>query len=120
MFPSYLLSKVYVAGSLHNSDDGFEFSLRNNIDTGSLGSVKSLLVDGVEIGQDKIVVQTSSGERPAVAITFRSPMLVRKNSDVIVKVKADKLSPGAHKMVLSISILEAGKLDFKFEDVVNE
>jgi hypothetical protein len=40
MFPSYLLQKVYVKGSLKNNEDGYEFALKNIVDTGTLVGIE--------------------------------------------------------------------------------
>jgi hypothetical protein len=49
MFPSYLLQKVYLKGSLKNNEDGFEFALKNIVDTGTLVGMNPLVVDGESI-----------------------------------------------------------------------
>jgi hypothetical protein len=118
MFPAFLLNKVYIPKSLKNIPDGFEFRLKNVVDSGTLGGLKSLSVDGVEIPLAAIRVKTTAGEKRAEEISPRSYVSLRYNAEVIITVTGQPLADGKHQIKLVAVILEAGQLDFKIEDEV--
>lgn len=118
MFPAFLLKKVYVQGSLKNFDHSFRFSLKNIIDTGTLGGIKALTVDGVEVPIASISVKTQSLEKKAEEITFRTSIPLRLNMEATFIVDGQTLAPGEHELKLSINVLEAGKIDIPIKDIV--
>jgi hypothetical protein len=118
MFPTFLLNKVYIPKSLQNAQDGFEFRLKNVVDAGTLGGVKSLTVDGDEIPLAAIRVKTAAGEKQADEISPRSTISLRYNAEAAVAVAGHPLASGSHQIKLVAVILEAGQLDFKIEDEI--
>jgi hypothetical protein len=46
MFPPFVLAKIYVQGSLKNTPKGFEFNLKNVVDSGTLVELGPITVDG--------------------------------------------------------------------------
>ena len=72
MLPSFLLNRVYVQKSLKNNDGGFEFTIKNVVDTGTLGGLVSLRVDGVEVPRAAVTVKTPLGEKRADEISPRA------------------------------------------------
>ena len=64
MIPSFLLAKLYVKGSLKNTETGFEFSLKNIIDSTML------------IGIGPVTV----GERDTTARRSRWPSVTRASA----------------------------------------
>jgi hydroxymethylglutaryl-CoA reductase (NADPH) len=118
MFPAFLLNKVYVSKSLKNTPDGFEFTLKNVVDSGTLGGVKSLTVDGAEIPLAAIVVKTALGEKRAEEISPRNYISMRYNAEAAITVAGEPLAGGKHEIKLVVSILEAGQVELKFEDEI--
>ena len=49
MIPSFLLAKLYVKGSLKNTETGFEFSLKNIIDSTMLIGIGPVTVGGARL-----------------------------------------------------------------------
>lgn len=113
-----LLERVYVKGSLKNIEGGFEFKLKNNVDSGTLGGIKSLIVDGVEAPLASITVSSKSMTRNAEAITTRAPFSLMYGTEATISVAGEPLSAGAHTLALGLMVLEIGKLDIKFSDEV--
>ncbi len=64
-----MLERVYVRGSLKNTESGYEFTLKNNIDNGTLSGVKSLVVDGNIVELAAITLKTKAGEKRAEEIS---------------------------------------------------
>ncbi len=113
-----LLERVYVKGSLKNTEGGFEFKLKNNVDSGTLGGIKSLLVDGVDVALTAITVGTKSTSRTADAITSRAPFSLMYGTEATIAVAGEPLAAGSHTVSLALMVLEIGKLELKFTDDV--
>jgi hypothetical protein len=115
---SSMLERVYVRGSLKNTETGYEFKIKNNIDNGTLSGVKSLLVDGNDVPVAGVTMKTTAGERRAEEITYRSPLPLYYNSEASVRVAGEPLADGAHSLVLSVVVSEAGTIQLKFSDEI--
>jgi hypothetical protein len=113
-----MLDRIYVRGSLKNTDAGYEFKLKNNIDNGTLSGVKSLVVDGADVAVTEISLKTTAGERRADEITYRNPLPLYYNSEAAVRVTGQPLADGAHSLVLSINVYEVGTLQVKISDEI--
>jgi hydroxymethylglutaryl-CoA reductase (NADPH) len=113
-----MLEKVYLRGSLKNTENGFEFALKNVVEDGTVGSIKSLTVDGTEVPVSSISMATAAGELKAEEISFRSPVSLRYGMEAKVRVAGKTLEPGTHNIALTISVIEAGSLSLKFSDEV--
>ena len=118
MFPAFLLKKVYVTGSLKNLDGGFQFSLKNVIDTGTLGGIKALTVDWTEVALATITVKTRDLEKKAEEISFRNSIPLRINMEATFMVAGQALNAGEHEIKLAINVLEAGKIEIPIKDKV--
>jgi len=119
MFPSFLLNKVYVQKSLKNIDNGFQFTLKNVVDSGTLGGIKSLNVDGAEIPLSAISIKTPTLEKRAEEISIRSSVPLRINMEAVILIVGQPLSAGPHEVKLAINVLEAGKLEIAIKDEVS-
>jgi hypothetical protein len=113
-----LLDRVYVRGSLKNTDTGYELKLKNNIDNGTLSGVKSLTVDGTPIALSDVTLKTTAGEKKAEEISYRSPLPLYYNSEASVRITGENLAQGAHSLVLSIAVYEAGTIQLKINDEI--
>jgi hypothetical protein len=113
-----MLERVYVRGSLKNTEAGFEFKLKNMIDNGTLSGVKSLTVDGNPAALAGVTLQTTAGQRRAEEITYRTPLPLYYNSEAIIRVDGQQLTAGAHAILLAISVSEAGTLQLKIADEI--
>jgi hypothetical protein len=118
MFPSYLLQKVYVKGSLKNNEDGFEFSLKNIVDTGTLVGLNPLTVDGESIPPAMIRLQTDQAEVYGNQVTNRTPISIPAHIVTQIIVKANPLSPGQHEVGISLVTREVGLVKFKIKDTI--
>jgi chorismate synthase len=108
-----LLEKVFVRGSLKNTETGFEFKLKNVVDSGTIGGIKGLMVDGNPIPVSAITVRSPNIERKAEEITYQNPLPLNYGSEITLHASADPLAAGAHELVLTMVAIEAGKLDLK-------
>ncbi len=118
MFPAFLLAKLYVKGSLKNTEDGFEFALKNIVDSTSLIGVGPISAAGKEHGAevitltvgDKTLKGTELSRENAIPVTMGMPMKVR--------VTGEKLPAGPQKASITAVSADIGKLKFDFTDTV--
>lgn len=117
-FSPSMLERVYVRGSLTNTENGFSFQLKNTVDHGTLSGVKSLTVDGSPVAVDALTLQTTKGQTRAAEVGPRSPLSLPYNAEVTVYVAGQHLNPGAHALELALTVYEAGALTLKFNDTI--
>lgn len=120
MFPSSMLSGLFVKGSLQNTPSGFGLRLRNNIDSGTITGLGPLGVDDTTISADKIILKVGQKEVRGDQLSYRSPLPVGVMSEIKVEVEGEPLSPGQHKISFQIMTAEAGRLNFSISETVVE
>ena len=119
MFPASQLNKVYIQKSLKNTPEGFEFILKNVIDSGTLSSVKSLLIDGNEVSLSSITIKTATHEYSAASITYNNSVPLRYSAEALIRVTGKPLDAGRHEIKLTIAVMEAGRVEISFTDEVS-
>jgi hydroxymethylglutaryl-CoA reductase (NADPH) len=118
MFPPYVLAKIYVQGSLKNTEKGFEFNLKNVVDSGTLVELGPITVDGKAYEAAVLTVVTSSGERGGDQVTRQNPMPVYIGSTFTIRVNGETLAAGEHAINVSVLTREIGQLHFDVKDTV--
>ncbi len=113
-----MLERLYVRGSLKNTEKGFEFRLKNNVDSGTISGIKSITIDGAEAPLANFSVKTPAGERCAEEISARSPLYLRYGAEMEIWVGGAPLAAGEHTIVLTIMVLEMGRMEIKIKDEV--
>jgi hypothetical protein len=115
--PPFLLKKLYQPGSLKNTPDGFELSLKNSLAPGTIVQVAPLEVDGRKIPTDHLTLR-GSDDRVIRAhdITPDASLVFALNVVTTIHADSAPLSPGTHKIVISINTKEVGVLKMEFED----
>ncbi len=120
MFPSSMLAKLFVKGSLKNIEDGFELKLKNIIDSGTLVGMGPLVVDDTSFAPAVVRVKVGEKEVTGDQITRTAPIAVRAFSEIRVRVQGAPLQPGDHKLTLQVFSNEAGKLQFSVTEPLSE
>ncbi len=117
--PSFLLKKLYIKGSFKNTSNGFQLSLRNTLAPGTLLGISPLQIDGRNIPLDKIqiIVNNDAGIR-ASDISFASPRAFPLNATVTFVVEDQTLTPGKHRLSVTVNTKEAGELKIDTEDSI--
>ena len=65
VLPSFVLKRLYVDRSLTSTADGFQFSLRNFIGTGTIVEVIGLTVDGAAVAPGALTLIPPDGRQRA-------------------------------------------------------
>ena len=118
MIPSFLLAKLYVKGSLKNNDSGFEFALKNIIDSTMLIGIGPISVGEKSYEGDKITMTVAERTVSGAELSRSNPVPVRMGNPMIVSVTGDKLAPGAQKVNVAATTSDIGTIKFDISDTV--
>jgi hydroxymethylglutaryl-CoA reductase (NADPH) len=118
MFPPYVLAQIYVKGSLKNTEKGFEFNLKNVVDSGTVVEFGPITVDGKAYEAAALTIVTGSRERGGDQVTRQSPLPVYIGSGFTVCVKGEALTAGEHAIQVSVLTQEIGRLHFEVQDTL--
>jgi len=117
--PSFLLKRLYVKGSLRNTESGFKFELKNSLGSGYGNELLPLTLDGEEIPLTDSTFLLDSDEVPFSAVSKDKPFTLPMNRALTIQVKGVTLSDGPHKLGMSFVAEGLGKLSFEVTDVVS-
>ncbi len=112
MFPSSLLAKLFLKGTLKNTPNGFEFKMKNIIDSGTLIGIGPLVVDAVTYQPSAMVIKVGENELRGDAISRTDSLPVKAFLEINIRVEGASLEAGAHKMTILLYTREAGRLQF--------
>ena len=121
--PGFLINKVYDRGSLRNNDGGFEFRFTNNMTPMRISGMRDIQldVDGTRYPVDAIElvlggrpVSLSSAEQSGETYTFS------RDSNLLIKVRGDKLPRGRHTVKVNFITNEYGGATLKVSDTLGD
>ncbi len=119
--PSFLLSRLYIKGSLRNTPEGCEFALQNGIDTGTVIGILGVKIDDVDYATEALVVHVPGGRiLPGAAITPQAPLSLTEGVMVTIQLVGVVLKAGEHTLRLHLQTQEVGDLKIKVKDVLHE
>lgn len=109
--PSYLLGRLLIKESVQSVQDGFQFALKNTLYPATLTALVQAEVDGEVVGAENILAgKDQEGLRKATELSYQNALPFGMGETLWVKVLGKKLDPGEHKVVLTVSVLEAGRI----------
>jgi beta-mannosidase len=114
--PGLLVNKVYQAGSLRHTEDGFTFSLRNPVMPVILQGLAGLRVDGQSIEVSQVEFVYGGLSRRASTITPQAPLDIPSNVQFAVVVRQRSLAPGEHELELTADFAGLGEISAKVRD----
>ena len=118
MIPSFLLAKLYVKGSLKNTDTGFEFTLKNIIDNTMLIGIGPVTVGEKNYEGADITLTAGDKTISGADLSRQSSVPARMGMLLKIVVAGDKLAPGAQKITVSGTSSDIGKFKFDVSDTV--
>jgi hypothetical protein len=113
-----MLAKLYIKGSLKNTENGFAMKLKNIIDTGTVVGLGPLVVDETSYEPSAYKVKVGETEVRGDQITRSAPVSVRSFIEILLTVEGAALPAGAHKLTFQIFTREAGKLQFSITEEI--
>ena len=115
--PPFILRKLYVRGSLRNTDDGFALELKNTIAPGTIIAFAGLDIDGHTTALSQIILTMPDGElREANDISDQSPLSFDMGTTVVLRASERTLGTGPHELVIHVVVREIGPLDIPISD----
>jgi len=118
MIPSFLLAKLYVKGSLKNSDSGFEFSLKNIIDSTMLIGIGPIVVGEKNYEGEAIMMTVGDKTVSGAELSRSNSIPVRMGVPLKVTITGDKLTNGEQKVTVTATTSDIGKIKFDISDNV--
>ena len=117
--PSFLLTKLYVKGSLKNTATGFELAIQNTLAPGTIVGLDSVRVDGSEYPLEAITAVLPDGTKISIAdVSADSGLRFGIGDRVTIRVEGQPLAAGPHKLRICPKTKEAGTLDILAEDTI--
>ncbi len=118
MIPSFLLAKLYVKGSLKNNDSGFEFALKNIIDSTMLIGIGPITAGGKEYEGPAINMTVGDKTVSGADLSRSNSVPVRMGIPMKVSVTGDQLAAGQQKITVAATTSDIGKIKFDINDTV--
>lgn len=119
MFPQALLAKLFVKGSLKNNVNGFEFKIKNIIDTGTIIEVGSIRINEVDFPANVCFFQVDGKVVRGDEISNSNPLVARAFRDILINIEGQSLGVGTYKIGLQIVTREVGKLSFSVSENIH-
>jgi len=119
--PGFIARQFYVAGSLRNTELGWELQAHNPMGDGTLIGVGKLRVDGREIAADSVTAQRTGEAEPirAMDVSRARPVSVFKGDRVTLAVAGEPLTAGQHSLEVELFELNLGRLSFSIMDRID-
>ena len=118
--PAFLLRRLYVKKSLKNTDDGFEFELRNRLGSGYAFKLWPLTVDGEELPPDDTAFLLEGEETAFSEVSKERTFTLAMNGTITIKANGASLESGPRKIGMGFDVPGLGTLRFDFTDVVGD
>lgn len=116
--PGFMLKRLYVKGSLRNTEEGFEFDIKNDIMTGSLVRALPIKLNGKELPIEDCSFIVGDKEVESADVSPENPVLMEKGEAVTVKVGGRRLGKGKHTIQITSVADGIGQIQFDFKDTI--
>ena len=118
MIPSFLLAKLYVKDSLKNTATGFEFSLKNIIDSTMLIGIGPVTVGERDYDSATITLTVGDKSISGADLSRQTAVPVRMGVPLKVSVTGDPLAHGAQRISVAATTSDIGRIKFDISDTV--
>jgi hypothetical protein len=118
MFMSPLLAKLYVKGSLKNNDAGFEFRIKNIIDSATLVAFGPIQVDQTAYGAEALTLTQGGVQTKGSGVSAAAPIAIRAFQDTLIGVISAPLPAGPHRITVEALTKEVGKIKFNVNESI--
>jgi hypothetical protein len=118
VIPSFLLAKLYVKGSLKNTETGFEFSLKNIIDSTMLIRIGPVTTGARDYDGAVITLTVGDKRISGADLSRQTAVPVRTGVPLKVSVAGDPLPSGAQRIAVAATTSDIGKIKFDISDTV--
>ena len=116
--PAFLLRRLYVRGSLRNTEDGWAFTLRNSIAGGDATRLDPLEVDGLALPAEDCFFEHDGEQVSFDRVDEEHRFGLAAGRDIDIAVRGDRLGLGSHTVTMAFEVPGVGRLAFDFTDQV--
>lgn len=116
--PSFMLSGLYVKGSLKNTDAGVGFSLKNTLAAGTVTEIGRIRIGETDYPLAEVVLKSGDRTMKASEITPQASVPFGMNVVLEVLIPGARLPVGIQKLELTAKTKEYGELNIDVKDVV--
>ncbi|MEL6627007.1 MAG: hydroxymethylglutaryl-CoA reductase [Bacteroidota bacterium] len=121
LVPSLLLKQLYTFGSLKNTDQGVQFSLKNRLSDATVTKFTSLSIGGHDVPLDKVTILLEDGKafeptQISASHVIDFPLRAIMN----VQAEMPHLEIGKHKLEVGFEAKPFGKLKLKVEGAIQK
>ena len=116
--PEFLLRALYVKNSLRNTNDGFEFQMKNDLGPVRIVGTRPLQVDRKPVPLDRCRFVHGEKEAGFEDVTPEESVLMRKGEAITVRVQGAALRSGRHMLGISVLVKDMGLVNFSVSDGV--
>ncbi len=117
--PSLVLKQLYTFGSLENTSDGVQLTLKNRLSDAIFTGMLGLTIDAKKVPLDELEIRLGSGEalKPSeISPDSSVPFALGKTIDLVWK--GQKLKLGKHQIGFEFTASPFGTLSFKVKDAI--
>jgi hydroxymethylglutaryl-CoA reductase (NADPH) len=118
--PSMLLKQLYTFGSLKNSPDGVQFSMKNRLSDATVTGLRGIRIDGHEIPLHDVEVRVEDGVFQSHQITAAQPLSFPLRHTLQIVAKRPALPLGKHEIEIVFDSKPFGKLKLSVQDAIAE
>jgi hydroxymethylglutaryl-CoA reductase (NADPH) len=119
--PSLLLKQLYTFGSLKNTDNQVQFSIKNRLSDTKFVGLSKVILDDREIPLSNIKLNFNDGSLITPDQVNHSHPIdfpLRQTVDIIAEI--DSLEKGSHKIEVVFEVKPYGKLHLKVKDAISD
>jgi hypothetical protein len=110
---------LYVTGSLKNTADGFQVTLKNNILEAIVNVVNYIAVNGQVYKADTITVTCGGVDRHGAEVTAGNPFVIAFGEEAVFSVRGRSLTPGEHRIDIYFTAELVGQVQFDVTDTLS-
>ena len=116
--PGFLARRFYVAGSLRNTETGFQLQAQNPMGAGTLVGIGRLSVDGRQVPAEAVSAVRDGDPTPMHAkdVSPRAPIHVAVGDRVTLFIAGQTLAAGRHRLDVELVEVNIGRLRFSISD----
>jgi len=118
--PSMLLKQLYTFGSLKNSPDGVQFSMKNRLSDATVTGLRGIRINGQEIPLHDVEVRVEDGVFQSHQITAAQPLSFPLRHTLQIVAKCPTLPLGKHDIEIVFDSKPFGKLKLSVQDAIAE
>ncbi|MEO1416739.1 MAG: hydroxymethylglutaryl-CoA reductase [Bacteroidota bacterium] len=120
LVPTLLLKQLYTFGSLKNTNDGVQFSLKNRLSDATLINFQSLKIGDHEIPEEAIKLKLSDGTELSPSDVSQHAVNFPLKATIDIHAKMEHLPIGKHQLNVAFEAKPFGRLKLKVEGAITK